>query len=156
MDRTLIEAFAAGAPVPGQSIKGLTKQELNSFPMPGTWSIQQIVLHLMDSHLIAADRMKRIIAEDRPTLIGYDESAFARSLFYDRLDAAMAAEVFRMNQEIMADILRALPGATFKRVGVHNERGELTLASLVKGYVDHLEHHMTFLRRKRELLGKPL
>ena len=29
-----------------------------------------------------------------------------------------------------------------------------SLAS-VEGYVGHLEHHMTFLRKKRDLLGKP-
>jgi hypothetical protein len=50
---------------------------MRAFPVPGTWSIQQIVLHMMDSDLIASDRMKRVIAEDRPTLIGYNETAFS-------------------------------------------------------------------------------
>src|SRR3972149_10983035 len=83
MSRELIEQYAAGASKLRPAIASLNAQQLNAFPVPGTWSIQQIVLHMMDSDLIGADRMKRVAAEDRPpTLIGYDESAFARGLFY--------------------------------------------------------------------------
>jgi hypothetical protein len=38
---------------------------------------------------------------------------------------------------------------------VHNERGKLTLPQMVAGYIDHLEHHLRFLREKRKALGKP-
>ena len=38
----------------------------------------------------------------------------------------------------------------------HNETGEVTLAYLVKIYVGHVDHHMQFVKKKRELLGKPL
>jgi hypothetical protein len=156
MNRALIDQYVAGAPVLSRAIRGLTRQDLNAFPVPGTWSIQQIVLHLMDSDLIASDRMKRVIAEDRPSLVGYDESRFAANLFYDQLDAATAAEVFCKNRLLTGEILRRLPDAAFERTGVHSERGEITLANLVETYAGHLEHHMKFLRQKRALLGKPL
>ena len=60
--------------VPRQGLAGLSTEELNSHPVPGTWSIQQILIHLMDTDLIACYRMKRIIAEDRPELDLYDET----------------------------------------------------------------------------------
>jgi hypothetical protein len=155
MDRSLIERYAAGASVPGEAIRGLTTAELNAFPVPGTWSIQQIIIHLMDSDLIGADRMKRVAAENTmPQLIGYDETAFAKNLSYDKLDPAQACEVFRLNRLLTATVLRNLPDAAFERAGMHSERGRETLAHLVKDYAEHLEHHMKFLRDKRRLLGK--
>jgi hypothetical protein len=156
MDRAMIERYAVGAALPGLAIRGLTVEEMNSFPVPGTWSIQQIVMHLMDSDLIASDRMKRVIAEDKPTLIGYDETAFGKNLFYDRLDAAMACEVFRLNRLLTAAILRNVPDSAFSRVGMHSERGQVTLEHFVETYVEHLDHHLKFLREKRRALGKPL
>jgi DinB family protein len=152
MNRDWIEQYAAGADKLGKAISGLTRQQLNAFPVPGTWSIQQIVLHLMDSDLIASDRMKRVAAEQRPTLIGYDETAFGRELFYDQLDPHLACEVFAKNRQLTAEILRRLPETAFARIGNHNERGPVSLADLVETYVGHLEHHLKFIRDKRRLV----
>jgi hypothetical protein len=154
MDRKVIEQYAQGAGVPAAGIQGLTPAELLAVPVPGTWSIQQIVLHLMDSDLIAADRMKRIMAEDNPTIIGYNETAFSQKLHYDKQDPFVAAEIFRQNRNLLAVILRQLPEEAFVRFGTHNERGKLTLGDMVVMYVWHLEHHMGFLRHKRQLLGR--
>lgn len=156
MDRALIEKYASGAGVLAQSIRGLTNDELNAFPVPGTWSIQQIVLHLMDSDLIASDRMKRVAAEDNPKLIGYDENAFAKNLYYEKMDATSACEIFRLNRLVTASLLRLLPDSSFARTGLHSERGPITLANLVETYVGHLDHHLKFLKDKRKMLGKPL
>ncbi len=156
MDRLLIEQYLAGADVPAQAIRGLNKTELNAFPVPGTWSIQQIIMHLLDSDLIASDRMKRVIAEDRPTLIGYNETAFAKTLPYSELDPALACDIFAKNRRLTYEILRRLDDKAFERTGMHNETVEITLAYLVGTYTKHLDGHMVHLRRKRELLGKPL
>lgn len=156
MNRELIEQYAAGAEVPAKSIVGLDRSDLLAFPVPGTWSIQQIILHLMDSDLIGADRMKRVAAEDGPMLVGYDETAFAKRLGYEHLSVRDAAEIFRLNRLMTAEILRRLPPAAFERTGKHSERGNVTLEQLLATYIGHVEHHLTFLRDKRKLLGKPL
>ena len=156
MNRQVIEDYAAGATLPAKAITGLTRDELNAHPVPGTWSIQEIVLHLTASDLIASDRMKRVAAEERPLIIGYNETLFTKHLGYDKLDTRLACEVFEKNRVMTAAVLRNLPEPAFARAGVHNERGLLTLEGLVKGYVDHLNHHLKFLYEKRRLLGKPL
>src|ERR1700688_3660009 len=120
MIKEIVEQYAAGAEALSKAIAGLSHEELLAYPVPGTWSIQQIVLHLMDSDLISSDRMKRVIAEENPTLIGYDETAFARGLFYEALDAHLAAEVFAKNRQLTAEILRRLPDEAFDRFGTHN------------------------------------
>ncbi len=154
MNRSIIEDYARGAGVLAQGIKELSKEDLRAVPIADSWSIGQIVLHLMDSDLIAADRRMRIRAEENPTIIGFDETAFSQELFYDDLDGLKAAEIFQMNRELMAEILRRLPDAAFSRVGTHNERGKITLAEMVDMYVRHLEHHMKFIHHKKQLLRK--
>jgi uncharacterized damage-inducible protein DinB len=156
MKADLVEQYAAGADRMAQAIAGLSRDDLAALPVPGTWSIQQIVLHLMDSDLISSDRMKRVIAEATPTLIGFDETAFARGLFYEALDAGLAADIFAKNRRLTAEILRRVPDEAFDRFGTHSERGRVTLTQLVQGMVDHLEHHLRFLLDKRRLIGKPL
>jgi hypothetical protein len=152
----LIDEYERGADAVTRGVEGLTRDELLSYPVPGTWSIQEIAVHLMDSDLIGADRMKRTIAENRPSNLGYDENAFIKHLRYDLQDARTAGEIFAANRRLFTVVLRALPDEAFSRVGVHNENGPETLETQLGKYVKHLEHHMTFLRRKRAMLGKPL
>jgi hypothetical protein len=150
----LIQQYERGASLLPLAIQGLTREDLRATPVPNTWSIAQITLHLMDSDLIASDRMKRVVAEDNPTLIGFNESLFAKNLFYDQLDPFLAADIFRKNRQLTAIILQNLPETAFARVGTHNEAGPLTLAQLLETYTNHLTHHLKFLNQKRQMLGK--
>jgi hypothetical protein len=155
MDRQLIDRYVAEAADLGKSIAGLSREDLLAFPIPGTWSIQQIVIHMFDADLVSADRMKRIIAEDNPLLIGYDESKYAARLHYEDQDAHLACEIFAKNRQLMGEVLRRLPDEVFNRTAIHNERGKTTLAEyLAWGVVGHLQHHLKFVREKRKLLGK--
>lgn len=151
-----IEKFVAGGPILGKLIEGLSPADLNAEPVPGTWSLRTLVIHVWDSDQIATHRMKRIIAEDRPLLISYDENAFAARLGYPVCDLPMVCELFRLNREHTGQILRALDDAAFARTGVHNQRGLVTLGDMVKLYTHHLEHHLTFARAKLKALGQPV
>jgi hypothetical protein len=156
MSKQSIDRYTAGATIPAQWIRGLTREDLNAHPVPDTWSVQQLVQHVLDSDLVASHRMKRIIAEDNPLLISYDETAFAQRLGYENLDPALACDLFRLNRELTAQILRQLPESAFARSGVHNQYGKVTLLHNLETYIKHLEHHAPFLIEKRKRLGKPL
>ncbi len=154
MDRKLIEQYVAEAVDLAKSIAGLSREDLLAFPVPGTWSIQQIVLHIVDSDLVLSDRMKRVIAEEKPLLMGFDESKFSARLHYDVQDANLACEVFAANRRLIGEILHKLPNEAFDRVGIHSERGKVTLSDLLANAVSHLQHHLKFVREKRGILGK--
>ena len=156
MDRQLIELYAAGGSQMKQAFTGLTRDDLLSEPVPGTWSLQQIAVHLLDSDLIATDRMKRIAAMPTPLLIGYDESAFSKLPGTNSLDIEQVCDMFDRNRQFTATILRALPDESFLRAGIHNEIGRVTLGEMVPKYIQHLEGHLKFVAAKRQLLGKPL
>ena len=69
MDRSIIENYGRGGEKLTASIVGLSREELLAFPVPGTWSIQQIVIHLLDSDLISMDRMDEADHRDGEAVI---------------------------------------------------------------------------------------
>ena len=160
MERELIERYEGGGEKLALSIRGLTREDLLCVPAAdanlGRWSIQQIVIHCMDSDLVSTDRLKRMIAEDNPTLIGYDENKFAANLFYEEQDAEEAVAIIDANRKLFARVLRKLPGDAWDRKGTHNERGEITVGSYLRSTVDHLEHHLKFIHAKRAHMGKEM
>jgi len=153
MNRDLIETYASGGQRLVDAYSGLSRESLLAFPVPGTWSLQQIAIHMMDSDLIASDRMKRIASMEKPLLCGYDETAFNLLPGTNELDAQHACAVFAMNRQMTAIILRSLPDASFERSGIHNEIGKVTLAEMVRKYIHHLDGHLVHVARKREILG---
>ena len=155
MDRQLIENYAEGGQQMRRAFEGLTRDDLLSEPVPGTWSLQQIAVHLLDSDLIGSDRMKRIAAMPTPLLIGYDETAFSKLPGANSLDIEQVCDMFDRNRQFTATILLALPDESFLRWGVHNEIGRVTLGEMVSKYIHHLEGHLKFVATKRQLLGKP-
>ncbi|QVL32273.1 DinB family protein [Telmatocola sphagniphila] len=150
----LIDEYATGAEKPLRAIEALSPAELDAYPIPGTWSIREIIIHLMDSDLVGTERMKRVIAMPKPLLLGYDETAFAKNLFYTTTDAVKCARVFQLNRELFVDVLRKLSPETFDRTGVHSENGLESLKEFVEKYNQHLEGHLVHLYKKRKLLGR--
>jgi hypothetical protein len=104
--------------------------------------------------LISTDRMKRIIAEENPMLLGYDETKFSKNLFYHEQPAADAVTMIDLNRRMFTNVLQMLPEAALKRPGVHSERGNQTLGGYLQGVVNHLDHHLKFIYSKREKMGK--
>ncbi|HZW09692.1 MAG TPA: DinB family protein [Phycisphaerales bacterium] len=153
MDRSIIDRYEAGAEVPARAIVGLTPAQLDAHPIQGTWSIRQIIVHLLESELAAIHRMRRIAGEERPLLISYDESALASNLLYEREDLRAVTDLFADLRRWHAAWLRRMPDGAFDRKGVHNQRGLVGLGEMVGMYVDHLEHHMKFVHEKKVLLG---
>jgi hypothetical protein len=158
----LIEHYANGGEKLSMAIRGLTAEDMLWVPddaeakQIGKWSIQQVVIHSVDSDLVCADRLKRMIAEENPTLIGYDENKFVANLFYDDQPVEKAVELLSLNRELLANVLRRLPDSAWSRRGTHNERGVLTVAGYLKSTVDHLEHHLSFIHKKRAKMGKEM
>jgi hypothetical protein len=152
----LIQQYAADAELLSRDIAGLTNADIDARPVPEQWTIRELVWHVVDSDIILGDRMRRIIAEDKPSLIGFDESLFTQRLFYQQRDLGPAVKLFEVNRMIMADILHRLQPSDFDRIGIHNEVGPLTLLQILEKTVAHLKHHRKFLAEKRRLLGKPL
>lgn len=149
----MIEKYLDGARLLRQAVAGMSREQLLARPVAGKWSTLEVICHLADFDPILADRMKRVIAEDRPTLLGADENKFAAALAYQERDVEEELTIIEKGRSQIGRILRKLPDAALQRVGVHNERGELTLERLLTITTNHIPHHVQFIVEKRKALG---
>jgi hypothetical protein len=151
----MIDAYLAGPAQLRRAVAGMTREQLLARPVAGKWSTLEVVCHLSDFEPIQADRMKRVLAEDRPALIGADENRFAAALAYHQRDLEEELQIVERTRSQLARILRAQSDDVLQRVGVHNERGPRTLEQLLSGATAHLPHHLQFVADKRRALGLP-
>jgi uncharacterized damage-inducible protein DinB len=149
------DAYLAGAQTLRQAVAGMSREQLTARPVPGKWSTLEVICHLADCEPILADRMKRVIAEERPTLLGADETRFAAALAYHDRELEEELAVIEKTRQQLARILRKQPDTTLERVGVHSERGPRTLEELLTTATNHIPHHVKFIHEKRRALGLP-
>jgi len=138
--------------------KNLSKAQLVAPPTGqylGTWTIAQNIIHCLDGDLSATHRMRRIVAEDVPLLIAYDETRLAARLGCDHDDIDQACRLFDENRRFVAAWLNRLTDEDFNRTAVHNQNGKVTLAQVVKTYSDHIDAHEKTVMIKRTMLGAP-
>ena len=104
--------------------------------------------HLADSEATAFVRLRRLVAEDDPTIIGYDEPEYARRLHYDR-PIASSLEAFRWARVSTAEILDRLTDEDWARAGTHSESGAYSVTRWLEIYAEHAAKHAAQIRRAR-------
>lgn len=149
---TLIADYLAGPQKLREAIHGMTAVQLDATPVPGTWSTRQVICHIADFEPVYADRIKRALAEDNPTIFGGDPDAFAAHLAYEQRDLEVELQLIESVRQHLASILNTLPPASFQRTVNHSEAGPLTLEKLLTNITNHIPHHIKFIEQKRAAL----
>ena len=136
-----------------RAIEGLHNAKLHTPEAPGKWSIAQVLQHLADSDLVWGWRMRLILAQDRPTLTGYDQDLWAEQLHYADADPAQALETLRVLRRGNLSLIDRATPEDLERVGVHAERGEESAGYLIGLYAGHDLLHLRQLERIRQAVS---
>lgn len=150
----MIDAYLAGPATLRAAVAGMSEDQMNAAPVPGKWSTRQVICHLADFEAVYADRMKRVIAEQEPTMFSGDPDVFAARLAYDRRSVSEELDLIETTRRQVGRILRSLKPEDFERRGIHSTDGPLTLATLLDRVTQHIPHHVRFIQEKRGALRK--
>jgi uncharacterized damage-inducible protein DinB len=150
--RELIARYAAGYEEVTKALTGMPQESLSAHPIPGKWSAKEIVQHLADSENISAQRLRKLLVEERAVIHGYDQAEYARRLRYDERDLAPALDSFRAARATTLQILEAMTSSDWQREGWHTESGRYTPERWLEIYAGHAHGHAGQIRRLREAL----
>jgi hypothetical protein len=107
-----------------------------------------VVHHLADSEATAYVRLRRLVAEDEPVILGYDEPEYARRLHYERPIATSLA-VLRAVRAASLELLESLTPAEWTRTGTHSESGPYSVERWLGIYAAHAHDHAAQIREAR-------
>ena len=131
------------------AIEGLTESEISQPEQPGKWSIRHVVRHLADCDVVWGFRLRLVLAQDRPTLTGFDQDRWAERLHYERAPVQNALNEFSVLRRSNLWLIAEASPRDLERVGVHAERGEESVAHMIRLYAGHDLLHLAQLARIR-------
>ncbi len=135
-------------------VEALSAAELRTRPMPGKWSMVEVLAHLDDvEEWGMRSRIAAIVESDRPLLKSYDQDRRAAELRYADQDPFAVLENLRRQREANLAWLRTLDDAQLARTGVHEKVGELSARDFLHEWAFHdLGHLRQILEIKRYFL----
>jgi len=133
----------------------LSPEELHRPEAPGRWSVAQVIDHLVDQELVSSYRTRSVVAEERPTLLGYDQDRWAARLRYGVPDARILLAELQALRVRNLRLLRDLAQEELARVGMHSERGPESVLHMMKLAAAHDLVHRRQITRIRGAFGKP-
>jgi hypothetical protein len=145
--RELIAKYRKGYTEVTGALEGIGAEELDR-SASGEWTPRQIAHHLADSEMTSALRLRHLIADDRPVVMGYDEEQFARALTRDR-PIEPSVEAMRWARESTLQILERLTEDEWRRTGTHSESGPYSVERWLEIYAAHAHDHAAQIRRSR-------
>ncbi len=145
----LIRQYAVGCDEVLQALEGFPAGKLTARPFRGKWTAAEIVHHLADSEMTAAIRLRRLVAEERPLIHGYDQEAFATRLRYNEREIEPALEAFLAARATTVQVLQRMTPAEWARQAWHTEGGPYGPERWLAIYAAHASNHAAQISRLR-------
>src|SRR5437667_10685838 len=119
----MIERYAHGPTLLKRALAKVPPAALKWKPAPGKWSAHEIVVHCADSETNAHMRLRYLLAEPKPVIVGYDQDRWAMTFDYHAhpLELALATvEAVRANT---LPLLKRMTDKDWQKTGRHTESG---------------------------------
>jgi len=123
-------------------LRDLPEELMRWKPSAERWSIAEVLGHLADIEMVYADRTRRIVTEDSPTLQKYDAAGTVVVGDYVRGSAGENLAFFIKTRRSTVILLRSIPPNSGEREATHSELGNITLHQMFSEWASHDLGHL--------------
>ena len=120
---------------------------LRTRPFAGKWTPNEIIGHLTDTEWVYGYRLRLILCEDDPTILGTKQDAWVAALRYNECEPSELVEIFRTLRQLNLDAWKRTSAADMERAGQHNERGAESLGVMLRLVAGHDLNHLGQINR---------
>ena len=114
---------------------------------PYTWSIKEVIGHLVDSERIFAYRALRIARGDSTPLPGFEENDYVRVAGFDRRPLPELASEFDTVRRSTLSLFESVEEAAWERRGMANG-SPISVRALAFILAGHERHHSTIIKAR--------
>ncbi|HEV2757806.1 MAG TPA: DinB family protein [Actinomycetota bacterium] len=117
---------------------------LQKAPEPGEWSAEEILAHLLDAEVVNSFRWRLTLAQDNPTLHGFDQDSWAKLAHPSFPEMFAAFSTLRRANVWLAE---ETPTERWSKSATHAERGPQTFELLLQTTAGHDLAHLKQLEQ---------
>jgi hypothetical protein len=155
-DRDPLQVMAQTASRLGDIVREHSAVVLRTRPFEGKWTPNEIIGHLVDSEWVYGYRLRLILSEDNPTILGTIQDSWVTRQLHNEREPSELVEIFRTLREFNLAVWRRTSAADLERTGQHNERGPESLGLMLRLLAGHDLSHLDQIARYIEAVRQPV
>ncbi|MDO8632576.1 MAG: DinB family protein [Phycisphaerales bacterium] len=146
-DRVPIAVMGETADVLAKIVERHPAKVLRTRPFPGKWTPNEIIGHLSDSEWVYGFRIRLILCEEKPTILGMDQELWVTGQKHNDREPADLLAMFRNLRANNLALWRKMGPTELARCGMHNERGPESLGLMLRMNAGHDLSHIDQITR---------
>lgn len=151
----IISAYAHAYEEIEQEIAGLTEQQLRWKSSPSSWSVIEVLAHLVDHSIVVSFRIREILAGSPATLPGFNQDAWVAGQKANEEQISQLITIANGLVQYNSGLLERLSDEEWEKTGINFKGETVSLAAIIPGFVAHVQNHLSQIRRiKQELVEK--
>ncbi len=143
----LIDEYERGVTLLRTAWESIPEEAEKWRPAPDKWSAHEVIVHCADSETYAATRIRLLVGEKEPVIVGYDQDAWAKIFDYHSQSTDRALRTIDAIRAATLPLLRSLSDADWTKEGRHTQSGPYTACDWLKSYAAHLTGHARQIER---------
>jgi hypothetical protein len=152
-DRNPLEVLAHTASTLADIVRTHPAAALRARPFEGKWTPNEIIGHLVDSEWVYGYRLRLILCEDNPPILGMNQDLWVAGQRHNEREPSELVDMFRAMRQFTLALWNGMSPADLQRTGRHNERGPESLGVMLRmmaGHdLSHLEQFSRYLQAAR-------
>jgi hypothetical protein len=120
---------------------------LRARPFEGKWTPNEIIGHLTDSEWVYGYRLRLILSEEDPVILGTKQDSWVSSLQHNEREPSDLVDIFRTLRVFNLSLWKRSSPEDLNRSGQHNERGSESLGVMLQLVAGHDLSHLDQISR---------
>jgi len=146
-DRDPIELLVATPATLQRIVSQHSPKVMRTRPFPGKWTPNEIIGHLGDTEWTYGFRIRMILSEDSPAILGMDQEKWVIGQGHNDREPSELLEIFRELRRFNLLLWKRMNPAALERTGRHNERGPESLGLMLRMTAGHDLSHIDQITR---------
>ncbi len=142
------DIFALLSQQPGELrslLQHVTNEQANARPVPGEWSIKEVIGHICDTERVFAYRTLRIARGDTTPLAGFEQDDYIRATDFNTRRLTDLIEEFTAQRYANVLCFQSLAEAEIDRRGIASDL-PVSARALIYMLAGHVLHHVESLK----------
>ncbi|WP_059046980.1 DinB family protein [Paenibacillus rubinfantis] len=132
------------------AIDGLSEEQTTWKSKPESWSVLEVLSHLVDHSIVTSFRIRDILAGTTVRLPAFNQDAWVSGQYANLGNVADVLQVFHALLLYNSLLLSRLDAADLEKTGVNAKGETVTLTDIVESFTRHVQRHLEQIDRIKQ------